>query len=153
MDHRRLAIYVASVAAYEAVLGALYAWLPVGPPIFLDPRLPINWVCARFLDRIPSPLIAVLLLSFLWHVIVAAGLFRSISLVPVFAVGETILSVPALILYGSILLGFGGHGFTNGIAALAFLVFVVCNLVPMVAAYRLMLRSSRATVEHFRVRP
>lgn len=139
MTRRRLAIYVSSVAAYEALLSASYAWLTVTLPITLDPRLPINWVCARYLDRLSSPLVIVLLVSCAWHSISAAGLLRSRNMTPVFAIGETILSIPGLILYGSVLLGFSGHVFAGSVVVVGSLVFVVCSLVPIAIAYNLML--------------
>ncbi len=138
MTRRGLAYYLLSVATYEALISASYAWLPVGPPITLDPRLPINWVCARFLERLPAPLAIVLLISSLWHFTVAIGLLRSSKMIPVFATGETILTLPGLFLYGSVLFGFSGHGFTGGVAALGFLIFAACSLFPLLAAYRLM---------------
>ncbi len=137
MTRTRLAVYIAFVAGFEAILSALYAWLPVGPPTVLDPRLPINWVCASILDRIPAPLSTVLLASFLWHVGIVISLFRSSMATWVFAVGETILSVPGLILYGAALLGFGGHGFTGDILLLGLAVFIACSVVPIAGAYRL----------------
>ncbi len=142
MNRKKLAVYVAFIAGYEVILSGLYVWWPAGPPTTLDPRLPIKWVFASVLDKITAPLSTVLLASFSWHAIMVISLFRSSIATPIFAIGETILSAPGLLVYGAALLGFGGHGFTGSVMALGLLVYALCSVVPAIGAWRMVFREN-----------
>ena len=137
MNRRGLAIYITLVAVYEAILGVLYAWRPIGTPLTLDPRLAINWMFVHTLDFPQAPTF-VLLMSFVWHLISAFGIMRSEKMILAFALGETLFSIPGALLYGAAILGLDmTHGFSGGVVVVGMLVFVVCSVVPAWTAFRL----------------
>ena len=138
MTRRGLVLYIGLVAVYEALLAALYAWLPSGPPITFDPRLAINWIFVSTLDSVPQPLTVVLLVSFLWHTVSAVGILRSRKMILAFALGETVFSIPGALLYGFAIVGPPtNHGFSGGFVVVGMLVFVICSVIPTWGAYRL----------------
>lgn len=138
MTRRTLAIYVAVLALYEGLLSASYASSRIQIPVTLDPRFAVNWLFAHQLDQIPFQLTLVLLGSLLWHGVAAIGLVRSSAMVSVFAIGETLLAVPSVIVFGSALLGLGGHGFSGATVALSAVVFAICSAIPLLVAYSLL---------------
>jgi hypothetical protein len=140
ITRKALAIYLAALALYEGSLSASYALLRLQIPVPFDPRLPVNWVFARQLEHISSQLTMVLLASLVWHVIAAAGVARTSLMIPVFAIGETILAVPSAVVFGAALLGFGRYGLGGEFVAIGVAVFTVCSLIPLAAAFFLLRR-------------
>jgi hypothetical protein len=135
-----LRAYVAVLATYECALSCIYVWMPPGPSIMWDPGLPINWVFAIVLNKVPQPLSVVLLACCLWHFVSALILFRNPARLLVFAIGEVLLSLPGLIVYGPAVVGDAGHGFGGLLVVEGLLTYALANLAPIMGACRLLSR-------------